>query len=742
MCFAIMLVMLLLCAPVSAFAQESELPAKFDPRQSGRVSAVRQSPQAYNMCWAYATVAAIEQSIIFSGLDNASIDLSESALAWFSGQSEKYSPDPAQRYNNNYIIAPVFAMSRLDGVQYETDEPTYLSEPHRNPVSYSQQGLCEFELESVEKVTGSSEQVKKKLMEYGGAAVCYHSDLDYFSDDHKSYYQNARTDVNHSVTVIGWDDDYSRDNFGSVKPEKDGAWLVKSVWGTRNDDGYYWISYCETELDEFYFYKVRNAVTDRVYTHNGGMDRVFVSSKDSVCAANVFTAQGDEVLTEVSFFVEENGGQGTDYNVKVYKNVSEGSPVDGTQCADISGRVQYDGYYTVKLPTLVELAKGESFSVVVTLKSDNGKNYFVAEDAGCDCEKGQTYFYLAEKGWQDCTNSTFKNAYINAYTQKSGKPDKSELDELIKRLDGKRGMQRALVYAKSVQGDDKASFIEVKKVIGLLQATSNECDSYTVITTAKEWNEFAQSVNSGAQYRDKTVVVEADIDFSGVGFIAAGLDEDRCFNGYFQGNGHIFKNVKASTDGGEPIGVFGYLGKYAYVSGLVVTGGEMNARTAGGIVGICNGGTVTGCGFYGTVSGEVSGGIVGRLENSTISDCWSDVKDISGIVGECADEKNCVLNCFSTAKDSLDGVGLAQSAGKLTGLLNTNGGNGKSVKRFELSGGVVRPLIVTQDGGDASDRTEHKDTAKAGAIVAVCAAVVCSGCAATVAILLKRRKKK
>ena len=257
-------------------AQEDKLPSKFDPRESGKVTAVRQTPDSFNLCWAYATAAAVEQSIIFHSLDNASVDLSESALAWFSSDSEKESVEASERYDNNYIIAPVFAMSRLCGLQYESEEPVYLSTPYLNPVSYSQNGLSDYELESVEKVSGDIDVIKRKLMEHGGAAVCYYSDLDCFSSDHRSYFQNERTEVNHSVTVIGWDDDYSRENFGAVKPDRDGAWLVKSVWGTRNENGYYWISYCEKELEDFYFYKVKKTASDTVYTHNGGMDRMFL----------------------------------------------------------------------------------------------------------------------------------------------------------------------------------------------------------------------------------------------------------------------------------------------------------------------------------------------------------------------------------------------------------------------------------------------------------------------------------
>ena len=273
--FLIILALCISCFPLIVYADgDNKLPEKFDPRESGKVTPVRQSPEKYDICWAYATVGAMEQSIVFSGLDNTSVDLSESSMVWFSAQSEKENVAPQQRYSTNYITSPMFAAARIQGIEYEVDEPTLLNTPYLNPVSYSQQGVADYELDKVERVSGDINAIKEKLMEYGGAAVCYHSDTDYFSSDHKSYYQDKEKSVNHSVTVIGWDDNYSRDNFGSVKPESDGAWLVKSVWGTRNEDGFYWISYCESELKDFYFYKLQRSVSDDVYTHNKGNDKI------------------------------------------------------------------------------------------------------------------------------------------------------------------------------------------------------------------------------------------------------------------------------------------------------------------------------------------------------------------------------------------------------------------------------------------------------------------------------------
>ncbi len=47
----------------------------------------------------------------------------------------------------------------------------------------------------------------------------------------------------HAVSLVGWDDNYSKDNF-TEKPLHDGAWIVLNSWGESwGDNGYFYISY-------------------------------------------------------------------------------------------------------------------------------------------------------------------------------------------------------------------------------------------------------------------------------------------------------------------------------------------------------------------------------------------------------------------------------------------------------------------------------------------------------------------
>jgi len=57
------------------------------------------------------------------------------------------------------------------------------------------------------------------------------------------YYNFAIEGTNHAIAIVGWDDNFSRNNFVE-DPGEDGAWLVKNSWGAGfADGGFMWISY-------------------------------------------------------------------------------------------------------------------------------------------------------------------------------------------------------------------------------------------------------------------------------------------------------------------------------------------------------------------------------------------------------------------------------------------------------------------------------------------------------------------
>lgn len=87
---------------------------------------------------------------------------------------------------------------------------------------------------------------KSELLKGHGVSILYYADQSQPGDEipengcmnletwaQYTYYDRS---ITHSVCIIGWDDNYSRENFLSDHmPEGDGAWIVKNSWGSETD---------------------------------------------------------------------------------------------------------------------------------------------------------------------------------------------------------------------------------------------------------------------------------------------------------------------------------------------------------------------------------------------------------------------------------------------------------------------------------------------------------------------------
>ena len=182
--------------------------------------------------------------------------------------------------------------------------------------------------------------------------------------------------INHGVTLVGWDDNYPRDRF-YLPAESDGAWLVKNSWGTSSGlyqgDGYMWVSYESSILPMVLFYDSCEPVSEsrHLYSYDHGVSIGSDMAFDRTASmANVFTCDGDQVLDAVSittFSVSD-----ARYTVQVYTDLADPSdPTSGTPMltSPKEGDIGPAGAYMIRIDD-VHLAKGQTFSVVVTLESD------------------------------------------------------------------------------------------------------------------------------------------------------------------------------------------------------------------------------------------------------------------------------------------------------------------------------------------------------------------------------------
>lgn len=397
----------------------------------------------YGTCWAFAAVAASEASIWQEGLF-AEPDYSEWQLAYYTGHTVV---DPLGGTEGdsfsvgmdgyNYLSIggnQVFVTNRLAnwiGLTEEKNAPYEIIAENESAAlgddtAYEKDAV---HLENAYWVSMKDmDEIKMLIKKYGACAASYYDDDSYYSTrlawntpEPVAVYCPALQGTNHAITIVGWDDNYSRENFGTYKPESDGAWYVKNSWGKGfSKDGYFWLSYEDAPLlgGNGYFYDYGRADNfDYNYQYDGGA----VSGYYGIYyTANRFQAKGNEVLKAAGYYTYQAN---TKCRVTVYKNCEADNPASGERVASVSMEEPYAGYHTVEFPD-VYLKEGESFSVVVYQEDANGYGGTQLVDASVkgswyenvsSAKEGQSFIGYKETYWSDISKNG-SNCRIKAYT--------------------------------------------------------------------------------------------------------------------------------------------------------------------------------------------------------------------------------------------------------------------------------------------------------------------------------------
>ncbi|MBQ7506659.1 MAG: hypothetical protein IJT05_04955 [Lachnospiraceae bacterium] len=401
------------------------------------------------------------------------------------------SKSAASSYGETELLTAVF------GVGYES-----VSDQLQGTVSQAAQALQKWKpvgfprlLDAYEYDYGAADgkgRTKYWIRNYGGVAAVI-EDFDpsegnrgRYSAEHFSYASEASAGAGYlpeqTVVLVGYDDDYPKENFVSA-PSENGAWLVRNSMGTTEEFGlgtYFWLSYEDPGLEDRVMafapdcsdggQSTGHATRNTYQTTDASENRM---RPESGCrAANVFTASGPELLEAVSFFydpeafpVGEERDTGTGDSTAASAEITIRGTVGGVP-SDNAGDVIITlekqtlyggGLYTVPVPGECVLESGKQYAVEVKLDKGSvaleaGNTSYTAErrsDGVTEIENTKTYenplqpavtiyegesFFNAGGAWQDVSKtSTGKeqeelfwdgNEWVDAADYFAANPDK------------------------------------------------------------------------------------------------------------------------------------------------------------------------------------------------------------------------------------------------------------------------------------------------------------------------------
>lgn len=409
--------------------------------------------QQTNSCWAFATLSSLETNL---ALANQKKGINLSKIYDFSERHMEYAT--SRTFANNVVNKIGYNREVGSGGSYQLSQ-TYLTngtgaipesempfENNENIINISQIQnktvssqvydtviFPDYRYETAEKKSEIINQIKQHIQNYGSVQASIHGNSSdyssftcYNNDTGAKYCDNSfMHSVDHAVSIIGWDDNYSINNFAeNAKPTSNGAWIVRNSWGEKieyklselknelfntykqqcislgwnsaekipnsfieqagftikddtayikyGDNGLIYVSYEDANIskDLFGIEKATDTVNyDNIYQYDEFFPAMYISLNNSkIMLCNIFNKKttGSEHLTQVSLYAPET------YTCKVYVNPNgtskEKNDMQLVQLKSGESETFNAGYHTLEFSEPIEIT-ANSFAVVVEIQT-------------------------------------------------------------------------------------------------------------------------------------------------------------------------------------------------------------------------------------------------------------------------------------------------------------------------------------------------------------------------------------
>ncbi len=386
------------------------LPARYNLAENGFVTDVKNQQDSGN-CWAFAALASLETCVLKASNKtfNFSVENMKNLIEMYSAYGWKMETN-----EGGYNGMPMGYLASWLGPVNATLDP-FDDKGTLSPLLDSEMHIQNIYVLPARTSYTDNDAIKEAILKYGGLYASYYHSAGYLNSKTNAYYDPYTGNGNHAITVVGWDDNYSKNNFYTA-PAGDGAFIVKNSWGSSwGDNGYFYISYYDRVLfavnkdNQAFTYILNDTVRyTKNYQYNvAGMTDYLITGKKTVWYQNIYNATGNEAIAAVSTFFNTT----VDYEISIYVN-------DVLQLTQ-NGRHEGSGYYTIPLKEYVPVTVGDIFKIVVKLA--NPQNGYAAvpiseqlSTTRCYYAPGVSYFSNDGKKWTDLYDYS-ASAYSHTY---------------------------------------------------------------------------------------------------------------------------------------------------------------------------------------------------------------------------------------------------------------------------------------------------------------------------------------
>ncbi|WP_170311499.1 lectin like domain-containing protein [Vallitalea okinawensis] len=405
-------------------------PTRYDLREQDRMTPVKEQGEL-GSCWALATTAALESTLLTQ--EGKIYDLSENNMVTQLSDyySESFHRNAGDGGDDNMAVG---YLASWRGPVLETDDPYAVNGREKNivyrtgmdPVKHVQEALFLPQ----RKDPLDNELIKDYVINYGGIFMTMWKGTpstygEFYHEDHFAWYYpyDYMNDKGggHAITIVGWDDEFSKENF-RMQPPGDGAFIAKntkgSEWGhpngIENMGGYFYISYYDGMLGDpldgyvgsCVFTRIDNIDNyDHIYQYDllGYTEPLVGQKKESWFANRFIIDKGDgESLEALSFYTLE---QNLDYEIWINESYTSQSSLNQMKKIQ-SGHMDLPGYHTVDLDQVIGLQENQEIVVAVKLMSNTIKPSIAIESPNGDiastakAEHGES-FIKTSSSWSD-----------------------------------------------------------------------------------------------------------------------------------------------------------------------------------------------------------------------------------------------------------------------------------------------------------------------------------------------------